>query len=186
MAEISGLTYDQLAWCSNWYIREETLSQAIDALVNYQYHQNISHFWGGGTMSSSDGQRFPIKVSARNASSNPRYFGYGKGLTFYSWTSDQYSQYGSKVITSTIRKSQLEDQANQASALTLITNAIIVWNTRYISAIIEQLRKEGHTVNDSDIAHLSPCRFAHINKYGKYFFNVEKERNRKQLRSLRT
>lgn len=358
MAEISSLTYDQLAWCSSWYIREETLFEAIGGLVNYQYHQKISHFFGGGTMSSSDGQRFPIKVKARNASSNPRYFGYGKGLTFYSWTSDQYSQYGSKVITSTIRdatyvldaildneteleilehttdtagytelvfalfdllgmqfsprirdlgdqhiyrpdksqtyshlqpvlkgrirgesvlvnwddilrtvasikmgfvtaslfisklqayprqnrlmkslveygrliksiyiprylcdrglmrrvgvqlnkgeaihdlrhflmfanegnirRSQLEAQTNQASALTLVTNAIICWNTRYISAIIDQLRKEGHTVNDSDIAHLSPCRFAHINKYGKYFFNVEKERNRKRLRAIRT
>jgi TnpA family transposase len=31
-----------------------------------------------------------------------------------------------------IRKSQLQDQANQASALTLVTNAIIVWNTRYM------------------------------------------------------
>jgi len=84
-----------------------------------------------------------------------------------------------------IRKAQLEDQTNQAAALTLVTNAIIVWNTRYIQAIIEQLREEGHQVKESDIAHVSLCRFVHINKYGKYFFNVERERNRKQLRPLR-
>lgn len=46
---------------------------------------------------------FPVKGKARNATALPRYFGYGKGLTFYSWTSDQFSQYGSKVIPSTVR-----------------------------------------------------------------------------------
>ena len=55
-------------------------------------------------MSSSDGQRFPVPVKSQNAVSLPRYFGYGKGLTFMSWTSDQYSQYGSKVVPSTMRE----------------------------------------------------------------------------------
>ena len=76
-------------------------------------------------MSSSDGQRFPVSVKCRIATANPRYFGYvrcahrrlrltGKGLTFYSWTSDQFSQYvrcahrrqrltGSRVIPTTVR-----------------------------------------------------------------------------------
>ena len=31
------------------------------------------------------------------------YFGYGEGVTFYTWTSDQLSQYGIKVSPSTIR-----------------------------------------------------------------------------------
>jgi TnpA family transposase len=50
-----------------------------------------------------------------------------------------------------IRKSQLQDQANQASALTLVTNSIIVWNTRYMKAVIDQLRAEGHVVGDDDL-----------------------------------
>ena len=57
----------------------------------------------GGALSSSDGQRFPVRGRAENATALPRYFGLGKGLTFYTWTSDQYSQYGSKVISSTVR-----------------------------------------------------------------------------------
>jgi len=73
----------------------------------------------------------------------------------------------------------------KGSALTLVTNAVIVWNTRYIHAIIDQLRAEGYTVNESDLIHISPCRLDHINKYGKYFFNVDRELNRKQLRPLR-
>jgi len=54
-------------------------------------------------MSSSDGQRFPVSVNCRIATANPKYYGYGKGLTFYSWTSDQFSQYGCKVIPTTVR-----------------------------------------------------------------------------------
>ena len=63
-----------------------------------------------------------------------------------------------------IKKSQLEDQANQASALTLVTNAVIIWNTRYIQAIIKQLEKEGYTFDSNDLLHISPCRFDHINR----------------------
>ena len=325
-------------------------------LVNFQYKQPLSLLWGNGTMSSSDGQRFPVRGKSQNATALPRYFGYGRGLTFYSWTSDQFSQYGSKVIPATvrdatyvldaildneteleiiehttdtagytelvfalfdllgmqfsprirdigdqriykfdkkpiyknldpflkgtirrdlilqnwddilrvaasikfgwvtaslfisklqayprqnlltrmlqeygrliksiyipnylcnedqrrrvslqlnkgealhdlrrflffanegkIRKSQLDDQTNQASALTLVTDAIIVWNTRYIQSIIDTLINAEFNFDDGDLIHISPCRFDHINKYGKYAFNVEKELNRKKLRPL--
>jgi TnpA family transposase len=58
---------------------------------------------GGGTLSSSDGQQFPVQGKVRNARALPRYFGYGQGITFYTWSSDQFSQYDTKVISSTIR-----------------------------------------------------------------------------------
>lgn len=44
-----------------------------------------------------------MDVKARNARPLPSYFGYGKGLTYCSWTSDQLSQFGTKVIPSTVR-----------------------------------------------------------------------------------
>ena len=103
MAQISEQSYSQLAWCTNWYLREDTFHDAITELVNFQYKQPLSHLWGNGTMSSSDGQRFPVRGKSQNATALPRYFGYGRGLTFYSWTSDQFSQYGSKVILATVR-----------------------------------------------------------------------------------
>jgi TnpA family transposase len=357
MAEISELSYPRLVWCSNWFLREETLQSAINNLVNYQFGQPLAARWGGGTMSSSDGQRFPVAVKARNTAIIPKYYGYGRILTYYSWTSDQHSQWRSKPVPSMtrdatyvldgmidnetelplfehstdtagytelifalfdllgfmfsprikdladqqiycvdkkihyktlekiikgtvktdsvlmhwdtilriaasirlgwvtaslfvsklqsqhrqgiitkalkeygkliksiyipkyicreeqqrrvslqlnkgealhslrrwlmfadegqIRKSQLQDQANQASALTLVTNAIIVWNTRYMQAVIDQLRSEGYDVAEEDLRHISPCRFEHINKHGKLNFDVEREWSRKKLRSLR-
>ena len=83
-------------------------------------------------------------------------------------------------------ESQLLNQATQASALTLVTNSIIVWNTRYMQAIIKQLETEGYAVSEEDKKHISPCRFDHINKHGRFSFNTDKELNRKELRPLRT
>jgi hypothetical protein len=83
-----------------------------------------------------------------------------------------------------VRKSQLDDQNNQAACLTLLSNAVIVWNTRYCQAIIGNYKASGGIVNDDDLKHISPCRFDHINKYGKLKFNVEKELSRKGLRPL--
>ena len=103
-AAVADLSRDRLAWCTNWYIRDATLTAAITRLVNYHHRLALSALWGGGTLSSSDGQRFPVSVRSKRAAALPRYFGYGRGLTFYTWTSDQYSQYGSKVIVTTVRE----------------------------------------------------------------------------------
>ena len=105
MAVSTGLSYRRLLWCNTWYIRDETLREANNCLVNYHFHLPLSQLWGNGMLSSSDGQRFPAKGSIREARALPPYFGYGKGITFYSWTSDQCSQYGSKPIPSTVRDS---------------------------------------------------------------------------------
>jgi hypothetical protein len=51
--------------------------------------------------------------------------------------------------------------------------------------VIDQLRAEGRTVNEEDIARLSPARYEHINPYGKYRFEVEEGLSRSRLRPLR-
>ncbi len=62
MARLASLSYHQLAWCNNWYLRESTLKAANTKIVNFQYHLALSQIWGSGTLSSSDGQRFPVSV----------------------------------------------------------------------------------------------------------------------------
>jgi len=54
-------------------------------------------------LSSSDGQRFPVSGKNRHARPFPPPLGYGMGLTFYSWTSDQLSQYGPKFVPVSVR-----------------------------------------------------------------------------------
>jgi TnpA family transposase len=65
MAYLSDLAYDYLAWCTTWYLREDTLKAAVIALVNYHYHLPLSQAWGSGILFSSDGQRFPVSGKTR-------------------------------------------------------------------------------------------------------------------------
>ena len=75
--------------------------------------------------------------------------------------------------------------AHQASCLNLVTNAVIVWNTVYMAAAVEQLKQEGYPLDETDLAHIWPTRYAHLNVYGKYRFNVEEIHGRQGLRPLR-
>ena len=356
MAQMADISADRLAWCTAWHLRAETLEEATTTLVNFHHGLPLAQHWGGGTLSSSDGQRIPVAGKIRNATALPRYFRH-QGLTYYTWTSDQLSQYGTKVIPATvrdatyvldaildneteltivehatdtagytdvvfalfdllgmqfaprlrdlgdqqlyrmsreqnagrlaprfkgtikqnfivrhwddmlrlagslkrgwvtaslfisklqayprhnvltralqeygrlvktlfilrylqsadyrrrihtqlnkgeslhalrdflfvgdkgvIRRKQYEAQTNQAMCLNVVTNAVIIWNTVYMQAALDQLRAEGYPVQEEDLAHLSPARFVHINPYGKYFFPIEQARNRQGLRSLR-
>ncbi len=359
MAHSTDISYQQLAWCTTWYMREETLEAAFTTLVNYHHKLPFSQVWGSGILSSSDGQRFPVSGKNRHARAFPPTLGYGQGLTFYSWTSDQLSQYGSKPVIITARdatyvldailgnetelaivehttdtagatemifalfdllglrftprlrdigsrrlyrsgaidlhnyprlqphitgrinrqrvldwwddmlraagsmklghvtasllvqklqaypqqnalaqalqeygrlirtihvlrwyannedrrrvmrqlnkgealhdlraylmianKGQLrrkrgDELVNQASCLNLVTNAVILWNTVYMAEAVAQLKREGYPVNESDLAHIWPTRYEHLNVYGQYHFNIEEARRRKGLRPLR-
>ena len=61
MAESCGVPYDVLAWTAEWYFRAETLEAANAAIVNYHHRLPMAQAFGTGTLSSSDGQRFPVK-----------------------------------------------------------------------------------------------------------------------------
>jgi len=103
MAQSTDLAYERLAWCTTWYLREDTLKTAFSALVNDHHQLPLSQAWGSGMLSSSDGQRFPVTGKTRLARPLPRSFAYGLGVTFYSWSSDQLSQDGTKAIPATVR-----------------------------------------------------------------------------------
>ena len=83
-----------------------------------------------------------------------------------------------------LRQRRGETLTHQALCLNLVTNAVIVWNTVYMAAAVEQLKHEGVPMHDGDLAHVWPTRYAHINMYGKYRFNVEEAHARKGLRPL--
>ncbi len=84
-----------------------------------------------------------------------------------------------------IRRKQEEAQTNQAGCLNLITNAVVVWNTMYMQAALDQLRTEGYPMQEDDLAHLSPARFEYVNPYGKYAFPINEVSERQGLRPLR-
>jgi hypothetical protein len=47
------------------------------------------------------------------------------------------------------------------------------------------LAQESGRIDEADIALLSPARSAHLNPYGKFYFDVEREFRRKGFRPLR-
>lgn len=102
MAEACGISYDILAWTQEWYIREETLSAANAAVVNYHHRLPLTQVFGGGTLSSSDGQRLGKSTTAR---AMKKYFA-GQGLSTYTHVSDQHTTFGTKVIVVTRREAR--------------------------------------------------------------------------------
>jgi TnpA family transposase len=104
MARASEFSYQQLEWATEHYLREETLTDASACLVDYHHDLSLTGAWGTGRLSSSDGQRFASRTRGPGTAALPRYFGHRRrGLQIYSWTSDQYSQYASKVVAATVR-----------------------------------------------------------------------------------
>ena len=100
-----GITVDMLQHVTRWFLREDTLKAANAALVNYHHDLPISAVWGPGVASSSDGQRFGIQQSSLLASFYPRYFGYyERAIAIYTHTSDQYSVFGTRVISCSPRE----------------------------------------------------------------------------------
>lgn len=83
------------------------------------------------------------------------------------------------------RERDYESQLNRATCLSLLINAIEVWNTRYMMAALEHLRATGYQVNDSDLTFLSPLMWEHINMHGTYHFDLSAPAKRKGLKPLR-
>jgi len=61
---------------------------------------------------------------------------------------------------------------NKASCLSLICNAILVWNTIQIQRIVEDLCASGYTVKDEDLARVSPLLRAHVIPNGSYDLSI--------------
>ena len=57
-----------------------------------------------------------------------------------------------------LRHPRGEHLAHQASCLNLVTNAVIVWNTVYMAAVVEQLKQEGYLLYRTVISPISGLR----------------------------
>jgi TnpA family transposase len=101
----SALSPARLSWVLQNYIRAETLTAANACLVDYQATIPLVEVWGGGEVASADGLRFVVPVQTTNAGPNPKYFNVGRGVTYYNFTSDQFTGFHAIVIPGTIRDS---------------------------------------------------------------------------------
>jgi TnpA family transposase len=75
------------------------------------------------------------------------------------------------------RTGDYEEIMNKASCLSLLSNAVLVWNTMAITKIVTQLRTAGETIMDEDLARISPLMHQHVIPNGTYRFAGAKPAN---------
>jgi TnpA family transposase len=122
-SEACGVAYDVLAWTAEWYVREDTLREANTVIVNHHHGLALAGVFGGGTMSSSDGQRFPVR--GKSTTAREMVIHGGQVLSTYTHVSDQHSTYGTKVIVPTQREAHyvLDDLLGNATDLPIQVHA---------------------------------------------------------------
>jgi len=107
MAEASSVaSLGQLAWTSDWHIRDETYALALRRLVNQQQQEPFAAHFGDGTASSSDGQFFPAAGFGRDASRLNAHYGRKPsanaarfaGFKAYTHLSDRFGPFFTKLI----------------------------------------------------------------------------------------
>jgi TnpA family transposase len=76
-------------------------------------------------------------------------------------------------------------QLNRATCMSLIINAIVVWNTRYLLVALDHLRDTGYPVTDDDLKHVTPLLWEHITFHGSYHFDLGEPQRYGGLRPLR-
>lgn len=103
--DVPALTRSRLSWVQQNYIRAETITRANARLVDDQAQLPLAQAWGGGEVASADSLRFVVPVRTLNAGPNPKYFNTGRGVTYYNFTSDQFTGFHAIVVPGTIRDS---------------------------------------------------------------------------------
>ena len=70
------------------------------------------------------------------------------------------------------RDRTFENQRYRASGLSLLTAAIVHWNTIYLDRAVQQLRSQGAIIPDELLAHVAPLGWEHIAFTGDYDWNT--------------
>ncbi len=83
-----------------------------------------------------------------------------------------------------IRKRYREGQEDQLGALSLVTNAVVLWNTLYMQEALSWMRRNGEETGVEDITWLSPLMHGHINMLGHYTFTLPEDILKGELREL--
>lgn len=69
------------------------------------------------------------------------------------------------------QRGDYEEIMNKASCLSLLSNAVLVWNTVQMERIVSGIRATGQGVSDKDLARISPLAHAHVIPNGTYHFD---------------
>jgi len=101
---IPALSRTRLVWVQQNYMRPDPLAEANRWLVQAQSRLRIAQLWGGGEIASADGLRFVVPQRALHGGFNRKYFGSGRGVTFFNFMSDQFTGFHHIVIPGTLKE----------------------------------------------------------------------------------
>jgi TnpA family transposase len=103
--ENPALARARLSWVAQNFVRDETIAAANARLVAAQNALPIARLWGDGEIAAADGVRFVVPSQTIHAGPNPRYFGIGRGITYYNLMSDQFTGLNAVVVPGTLKDS---------------------------------------------------------------------------------
>ncbi len=92
MADASGIPYGQLVRVYDWYVREETLRQAIQRLIRYQQQQPLAGSFGTGTLLVASTLEFDVLVTGSAVHQRAPALGPRGNVTLFSQSLDQGPQ----------------------------------------------------------------------------------------------
>jgi TnpA family transposase len=75
-----------------------------------------------------------------------------------------------------LRGRSFDDQYRSFSCLGVLHNAVVAWNIIRIGRLVEQLRAEGHTIDDATLALTTPLMHKHLNPFGRYQVDLARMR----------
>lgn len=93
---VPSLEHDRLTWIEQNYFRAETPSEANAKLVDFYSQLHLANMWGGGEIASANGLGFITPIKSLHS---------GRGVTYYNYTSDQFTGLHGLLIPCTIRDS---------------------------------------------------------------------------------
>ena len=143
-----------------------TLLAANAKLVSAQNQIALARAWGGGEVASADGIRFVMPVATVHAGPNPKYFGIGRGVTYYNLTSNQFT--GLNAITVPGTRDSLVLLAVVLEQQTELQPAQIMTDTgAYSDVVFGLFRLLGYRFSPR-LADIGGTRFWRIDPQGDY------------------
>ena len=165
--DVPALRRDRLAWVNQNYLRDDTLVAANNILVSAQNQLELAKAFGGGEVASADGLRFVVPVRTVHAGSNPKYFGYGRGVTWYNLLSDQCTGLNGITVPGTLRDSLILLAVVLEQETELHPTRIMTDTGAYSDVVFGLFRLLGYRFSPR-LADIGGTRFWRVNPHADY------------------
>ena len=97
--------------------------------------------------------------------------------TRYTSRRETWNQFGRSIFHGfggLVREKSQEGQEELFWFLTVVQNAIVLWNALALEQAIGRARRDGVRIEDEDLRHILPTMLEHINFVGHFDVNMER------------